>query len=239
MTDIDPHAEAHPWRPSWLVVLTIIAMWILVAGFLFATARQAGWTLGWTYFGVSAAGSGISKLCLLIWNPDLFRRRQHIGQGAKTCDKVWLAVFIANVIALWIVAVSSFDTLPADLSSPTTAQLIGLALLISGWSLFTLCSVVNPFFETAVRIQGNVGHHVVDTGPYTFIRHPGYLGLISAIGLATPLMLSSPWIIFLSLMALLLIVIRTAYEDRTLKAELPGYRDYTRRVRFRLIPGIW
>ena len=95
-----------------------------------------------------------------------------------------------------------------------------------------------PFFEKMVRIQSNVGHRVIDRGPYSTVRHPGYVGFIATF-LATPLLLPSSWIDLLSLIAAVLLVIRTAFEDRTLRAELPGYAEYATRVRFRLIPRVW
>ena len=95
-----------------------------------------------------------------------------------------------------------------------------------------------PVFEPGVRIQTERGHHVVDTGPYAIIRHPGYFAaclLFPGIALA----LGSWWALVPAGFAVLLIVIRTAWEDRTLHAELAGYAAYAKRVRFRLIPGVW
>jgi protein-S-isoprenylcysteine O-methyltransferase Ste14 len=98
--------------------------------------------------------------------------------------------------------------------------------------------VVNPFFEKTVRIQTEHGHHVIDTGPYAFVRHPGYLGFAGWM-VSIPLLLASAWAFIPALLAVVGIVVRTALEDRTLYAELPGYAEYTTRVHFRLVPGIW
>jgi protein-S-isoprenylcysteine O-methyltransferase Ste14 len=98
--------------------------------------------------------------------------------------------------------------------------------------------VVNPFFEKTVRIQLEHGHQVVDTGPYAYVRHPGYTGFIAWI-IATPLLLCSAWAFAPALLAIIGVVIRTALEDRTLHAELPGYPEYAARVRYRLAPGLW
>jgi len=89
-----------------------------------------------------------------------------------------------------------------------------------------------------VRIQTDRGHMVCDSGPYRIVRHPGYAGNILALpGIA--LALGSVWIIVPAIAALIITVIRTALEDKTLQEELPGYRDYVRRVRYRLIPGVF
>jgi protein-S-isoprenylcysteine O-methyltransferase Ste14 len=89
-----------------------------------------------------------------------------------------------------------------------------------------------------VRIQTDRGHTVITSGPYRFVRHPGYLGLI-IFTLATPLLLGSRWAFIPAVLMLVLIITRTALEDRTLQSELAGYPAYAERVRYRLLPGIW
>jgi protein-S-isoprenylcysteine O-methyltransferase Ste14 len=118
------------------------------------------------------------------------------------------------------------------------AWLLGLAIFISGSGLLTWSMVVNPFFEKTVRIQTEHGHRVIDTGPYAYVRHPGYAGLVGWI-LSTPLLLGSAGAMIPASLAVIGIVIRTALEDHTLYAELPGYAEYVARVRFRLLPGVW
>jgi len=96
----------------------------------------------------------------------------------------------------------------------------------------------NAFFSPLVRIQTERGHKVADTGPYKFIRHPGYIGaMIFSLGI--PLMLGSWWAVIPGLVSMILYFIRTALEDKTLQDELPGYLDYTQCVKYRLIPGVW
>jgi protein-S-isoprenylcysteine O-methyltransferase Ste14 len=112
----------------------------------------------------------------------------------------------------------------------------GFVLLVSALSVWAMAS--NRFFSGTVRIQADRGHTVVDGGPYGFVRHPGYLAwCISAP--AIPLMLGSLWALIPSLLGMCALVLRTSLEDRTLRKELPGYEDYARRVRYRLLPGVW
>ncbi len=120
----------------------------------------------------------------------------------------------------------------------TLTWLLGVALFVPGWALVIWSMAVNPFFEKTVRIQTKRGHRVVDAGPYAYVRHPGYVGF-AAWMLSTPLMLGSAWAFVPALLAVIGFAIRTALEDRTLQAELPGYADYAARVRFRLVPGVW
>ena len=98
--------------------------------------------------------------------------------------------------------------------------------------------ISNAYFTTTVRIQDERGHQVVSSGPYRFVRHPGYSGW--GLGyLVTPPLLGSLWGLIAAGSICIAFVIRTAMEDRTLQEELPGYQEYAQRVRFRLIPGIW
>jgi protein-S-isoprenylcysteine O-methyltransferase Ste14 len=96
----------------------------------------------------------------------------------------------------------------------------------------------NACFSTAVRIQGERGHAVCSSGPYRYVRHPGYVGYALQY-LAMAFLLGSLWALLPWLMAAISMVIRTALEDRMLRAELPGYQEYARKVRYRLAPGIW
>jgi len=98
--------------------------------------------------------------------------------------------------------------------------------------------VENRFFSVVVRIQTDRGHVVCDSGPYRIVRHPGYAGNILPLA-GIVLALGSIWTLIPAMVALIITVIRTTLEDRTLQDELPGYRDYARRVRYRLIPGIF
>jgi protein-S-isoprenylcysteine O-methyltransferase Ste14 len=89
-----------------------------------------------------------------------------------------------------------------------------------------------------VRIQTERGHQVVSSGPYRWLRHPGYAGALLTY-LATPFFLDSRWALLAALFLTVVLVIRTSLEDRTLQEELTGYREYAGRVRFRLLPGVW
>jgi protein-S-isoprenylcysteine O-methyltransferase Ste14 len=108
-----------------------------------------------------------------------------------------------------------------------------LGQLLSSWAV-----IANKFFSDVIRIQTDRGHTTVSDGPYRFVRHPGYVGMI-LYSLATPVLLDSPWALIPGGLAVLLIVVRMVVEDRTLLAELDGYQEYAARVHYRLLPGIW
>jgi protein-S-isoprenylcysteine O-methyltransferase Ste14 len=115
----------------------------------------------------------------------------------------------------------------------TAFVIIGL-----GYSLSTWATVANRFFSAVARIQREREHVVVTTGPYQYVRHPGYAGAI-VTSLATPLLLGSLWALVPAALAVCQLVIRTALEDRFLQDELEGYHHYAAQVRYRLLPGVW
>ena len=96
----------------------------------------------------------------------------------------------------------------------------------------------NAFFSPLVRIQKERGHTVAAGGPYRVIRHPGYLGAM-LFSISVPLMLASWWAVIPGLASVVLYIVRTSLEDQTLQDELSGYREFSERVKFRLIPGLW
>jgi protein-S-isoprenylcysteine O-methyltransferase Ste14 len=98
--------------------------------------------------------------------------------------------------------------------------------------------IANTYFSTAVRIQSDRGQTVCRTGPYRFVRHPGYVGFILQ-SFGTPILLGSTWALIPGVAAAAILVIRTSLEDRMLQAELTGYREYVQEVRYRLVPRIW
>ena len=121
---------------------------------------------------------------------------------------------------------------------PLWLNIAGFILIILGYTIGSCALVVNSFFSSVVRIQTDREHKVCDSGPYQIVRHPGYAGNILALP-GIVLALSSVWTIIPVIVALIITVIRTILEDKTLQEELPGYRDYAIRVRYRLIPGVF
>jgi protein-S-isoprenylcysteine O-methyltransferase Ste14 len=118
------------------------------------------------------------------------------------------------------------------------AQIVALTLCVLGYALVVWATASNAFFSQIVRMQSERGHTVATGGPYHYMRHPAYLGAM-VYELAVPVLLVSWWALVISGLGSLLLIIRTALEDRTLQAELTGYMDYARQVRYRLMPGIW
>jgi protein-S-isoprenylcysteine O-methyltransferase Ste14 len=125
-------------------------------------------------------------------------------------------------------------------SPPIRLWIEGLALMLfsAGYGFALWATYSNPFFSTFVRIQRERGHHVIDRGPYAFVRHPGYAGAVVA-HLVLPIALGSLLGLVPAVLGVVLIALRAVAEERTLALRLPGYREYAGRVRWRFVPGVW
>ena len=216
--------------------LAVMALLGVFAALLFVPAGRLDWTLGWIYLGAVGLAVAVNWACLLRWNPELIERRMRLGEGTNRWDILWSVLFTPLMLAVY--GVAGFDAREDAAGAPGAAWLVGLALFIPGAAVLAWSMTVNPFFEKTVRIQTDRGHRVIDTGPYAWVRHPGYVGFAGWI-LSAPLLLGSRRAWLPALLSLAALVIRTALEDRTLRAELPGYPEYAKRVRFRLVPGVW
>lgn len=207
---------------------------------LMLAAGRWEWTWGWAMIGVIAAFLAAHPLILVPINPALLvERGKGLGDsGVKWWDR-WVAGLGAGVLPMlsWVVA-------GLDVRNGWTGpladgwHLLGLLLNVVGYGIFLWAMATNAFFAEGVRIQEERGHIVATGGPYRVVRHPGYAGAMLAM-IGTPLLLGSAWSALPMAGAMAAYVLRTALEDRTLQRELPGYAEYARRTRCRLLPGLW
>jgi len=207
---------------------------------LFLCGGDIGWWQAWVYsLLIVTAGIG-GRIWAERRHPGLMAERQNIEsfQDAKAWDKV-LAPLMALSIGFPLVIVAGLNH-RFGWSPEFSLWLIALGfILISlGYAFAVWALAENRFFSSVVRIQMDRGHEVCDSGPYRIVRHPGYAGNIPPL-LGIVLALDSVWTLIPAAVALIIAVTRTALEDKTLLEELPGYRDYAKRVRYRLIPGIY
>jgi protein-S-isoprenylcysteine O-methyltransferase Ste14 len=206
---------------------------VLAALALFASAGTFAILGFWLYLAIFAA---IIVASLLALDPDLLRERMRPGGQPPPLG---LRLFTLVMLVHWIVAGLDRGRFHWSDTVPLWVQAVSLIALAAGYLLCFWAMAVNRFFSSAVRIQTDRGQHVVAGGPYAYIRHPGYLAgivIILASGPALGSWLAALLVIITSLPFLLY---RAVTEDRVLQAELPGYADYARRVRWRLMPGIW
>lgn len=224
-----------------------ITRWILqavvgTAGYgaiLFLSAGTWRWGWGWLFMIVLTLFLVAHPLILIPTRPDLLVERQKgtLASGVKNWDKWLTSLAGGGMILIWIVAGLDlrFGWTP---SFPLIAHLLGLAGVTLGYTLFLWAMFANPFFSEGVRIQTERDHIPATSGPYRFVRHPGYSGVILS-HLAMPLLLGSPWGLLPAAGVVVLFLIRTHLEDQMLLAELAGYDQYARQTPYRLIPGIW
>ena len=211
----------------------------LVGGgvFLFWPAGKIDWWPAWGVLGVNAFMMAAMGFVIFRLHPDLAAERLAPPKGAKTWDMAIMSIVRSLQLARYIVA--GLDQRYGWTGGfPGGIQLAALAISFLGYAMIPWAVANNKFFSQIVRIQSDRGHAVSMGGPYRFVRHPSYLGMI-AFELAIPVMLASSWSLLISIGNVFLLILRTALEDRTLQAELPGYAEYARRVRYRLIPGTW
>ncbi len=206
---------------------------LLAAAALFASAGTFAIAAFWIYLAIFAAVFVASFLWL---DPDLARERMRPG-GKK--PPLALRMFSGVLLLHWIIAGLDRGRFHWSDTVPLWLQVLGLIAVAGAYAFALWAMYVNRFFSSVIRIQSDRGQYVVTTGPYAAIRHPGYTAGI-VIMLASGVALGS-WLAaaFLAVTTLPFLLYRAVTEDRVLQAELPGYRDYTERVRWRLIPGIW
>ena len=204
---------------------------------VFLPVGRIDWTPGWIFIAVLVAVFGLSALLLAQLNPMIYRARSRFQPGTKKWDLILLAVLLPAMIVE--IPLATLDAGRMGWSDvPLWFVLIGYFLLVGGVAVTTWAQAVNPFFEPGVRIQKERAQQVITSGPYRFVRHPGYTGAI-AIFIAIPLALASWWGLVPAALSIALLFVRTCWEDRLLKAELSGYADYAHRTRYRLLPGLW
>jgi len=210
---------------------------LLLGALLFLPAGSMSWTAGWVFLLVLFTALAVSAVVLQRVNPTIFRARSRFQPGTKLWDKRLLAFLLPS--ALVVLPVAALDAGRFRWSVlPAWAIAAGYLVFLAGFALTAWAQAVNEFFEPGVRIQSERHQHVIDTGPYAVIRHPGYIaGMLLFAGVA--LSLGSLWALIPAVLASVAIIVRTAWEDRLLRAELPGYQDYARRIRWRLVPGLW
>ena len=237
-SEISP-IENHPSLASGILMRigTVAIFFVLIAAILFLSVGRLNWTWAWVYLGICLVSLIINASIMFRTSPETIAERGR-PQETKDWDKV--------VGGLWALAIYFALPLVAGLDvrfgwarEPSVAwHVAGAVALAVGLGLSAWAMIANAYFSTAVRIQSDRGHSVCRSGPYRFVRHPGYVGFILQ-SLSVPFLLGSLWALVPGITAAVLMGIRTSLEDRTLQAELSGYQDYVQEVRHRLVPGIW
>ncbi|MBX3057168.1 MAG: isoprenylcysteine carboxylmethyltransferase family protein [Anaerolineae bacterium] len=217
-------------------LVVIVAYFLLLTIILFFAAGTWQWPAAWVYALLSFAALLIAGIWMVRHHPGIINERGRKAEGTKPFDKVFTRLYLPLPFLLPLVA--GLDYRFDWTTIPLALQMMGAIGLVPGLILPYWAMAVNDYLATTVRIQTERGHQVCTTGPYRYVRHPMYVGsILTSVG--APLLLGSWWALLVGLWATGLIVWRTAREDQTLQAELPGYSDYAQDVRYRLLLGVW
>ncbi len=223
--------------PAWKAWASGVIKLALGAVFIYVVAGRTDYWQGWVLLGLGLL-SYAAAIAVLWDRKDLLAERLKPGPGVKGWDRAVVVIF--KLLLGAELAVGYLDAGRYGWSPELPWWVYGVAyvcLVAAGaWSLWAMR--VNAFFSSHVRIQEDRGHAVCREGPYRWVRHPGYSGVL-LYGPLLPLGLGSLWALIPGLLCIPLLIWRTMWEDRTLQAELPGYAEFAREVRYRLVPGVW
>ena len=218
-------------------ILGLIVVVGVLAGILFGAAGRLDWPAAWLLSLMYLA----FLIIVVAWGtrnaPELMEERVRVAENVKSWDKTVNALYAILLLVLLVVA--GLDAGRYQWSSmPLLLQVLGgLGLILAGGVIWWTMTV-NAYLSRWARIQGDRGQEVVTRGPYRYVRHPMYAAII-LLALCVAMELGSWWALIPGTLIDVLFVVRTRLEDRMLHEELPGYREYANRVRYRLVPGIW
>lgn len=234
-----PASKPRPavWRALLKRIVAVFVVILLMDLLLFVPAGRLDWPAAW----ILSLLYGVFLLAYAVWGtlkaPELLKERSQVAENVKVWDKVIMAIYTVLLLATFVLA--GLDVGRVRWSQMAVAwQVLGLVGMVLSGGLIFWTILTNAYLGRMVRIQEDRGHQVVTGGPYRYVRHPMYVGIILLFPCMT-LFLGSWWALVPASLIAMLMVIRTALEDRTLRAELPGYAEYAQGVRYRLLPGVW
>lgn len=222
-----------------LLVVEFAVLMAVLAGVLFGAAGTAQWPSGWAYLGLFLSVGLVFSLWLAAVDPDLLaeRLKPPVQRGQARWDRLFMLAVMALYIG-WHILMAADARRFGWSHAPAWAQVLGGVLFAASYLGIGWVFRTNSFAAPVVRVQSERAQTVIDTGPYAIVRHPMYaFAALQFIGV--PLVLGSWW--GLAAIPLLYggVAWRAVREEGVLRAELAGYDDYARRVRWRLAPGVW
>ena len=219
-------------------IIAIFILIILQALLLFVSSGKINILRFWIFIVVNLVYVIFSTILLYRINPELINQRGEIKRDAKLWDQFLMRAH--NIVLIFILPiVIGLDVGRFQWSYLNYYYLIpGYLLFIFSDILVNWAMIVNTHFEATVRIQRDREHKVITSGPYKLVRHPGYLAAVVYF-ISLPMILGSIYGFIPSIMGIIILIIRTGLEDKTLLNELEGYSEYSKKVKYRLMPGIW
>jgi protein-S-isoprenylcysteine O-methyltransferase Ste14 len=224
-------------NPRIVILLIIFIVLVPLAPILISWRWD--WWEAWVYGLVTILSFAISRYLAWRRNPDIITERGQFLQhdNPERFDQV-LAPLLGLAGGLIPITAGLNARFGSLLHFSLTIKVLAVILFLLGMALGSYALIENRFFSGMVRLQEDRGQHVISTGPYGWVRHPGYSGALLTY-IATPFLLDSLWSFIPVVLITIILFIRTALEDKTLQEKLSGYSGYAKKVRSRLIPGIW
>ncbi|NLE33904.1 MAG: isoprenylcysteine carboxylmethyltransferase family protein [Bacteroidales bacterium] len=221
-----------------LVIMLLLAV-VVIPMLPLLVSRHWNWIEAWIYAAICILGFIISRMLAARRNLGLLAERSRFGQqsDAKSWDRTMTALLTLGGLIIHLVP--GLDRLKGWSDGFSRSWVVvGFVLVLAGYLLGSYALIANRYFSGMVRIQTDRDHKVVSSGPYRWVRHPGYLGAAMTYA-GIPFFLDSAWTLIPVAVTIGILVVRTSLEDRTLQSELPGYNEYARHTHYRLFPGIW
>jgi len=223
-------------------VLRVYGQWIvvtvMVAVMLFASAGRVDLPMFWGYLAAHSGAQLAMAWLVFRQNRELLEERQKPGENAKAWDRPLLRIYTLFTFLLFVVAGLDVGRFHWSNTVPLWGQIAALVGFVLSFAFNIWAMAVNDFYSRVVRIQQDRDQVVVTKGPYRFVRHPSYIGVIFSWACAA-LALGS-WLALVPVIPIAVtFTIRTALEDKALQEELPGYKEYAQQTRYRLLPGVW
>jgi protein-S-isoprenylcysteine O-methyltransferase Ste14 len=205
---------------------------------LFASAGTLHWPGAWAFLATSALLGPACGLWLAKTDPALLAERMRLTARDEqpAADRKFMLAFAAAAL-IWFVAMGLDRRLHAS-DVPVALQMLGLAMYLLSTGFIMWVFRVNSFAAPVVKVQAERHHHVISSGPYAWVRHPMYSGVMLFF-FGVPLLVGSWWGVLIAPLFAVLFAVRAGIEERALVAGLPDYADYAARVRYRLVPGVW
>jgi len=218
-------------------ILRFAGFLVLLGIFIFVPAGTLSYWQGWVFLAAFGFAIVVFMLYGMLRDPNMLKERSQKAKNVKHWDTVILNIYTVFLVIMVVLA-------PLDGGRfhwshvPLWVNLLGLGLMIPSFGLLMWVTTTNTYLSRYVRIQDDRGHQVITSGPYRFVRHPMYASSILFFP-AIPMLLGSWWALIPAVIIMGLVILRTYLEDKTLQAELPGYKEYAQKTRYRMVPGVW
>ncbi len=210
---------------------------VLLGIFIFVPAGTLSYWQGWVFLAAFGFALVFFMLYGMLRDPNMLKERSQKAKNVKHWDTVILNIYTVFLVIMVVLAPLDGERFHWSFV-PFWVNLLGLGLMIPSFALLMWVTATNTYLSRYVRIQNDRGHQVVTAGPYRFVRHPMYASNILFFP-SIPLLLGSWWALIPAVIIMGLFTLRTYLEDKTLQAELPGYKEYAMKTRYRMVPGIW